>query len=307
MSAELLRQKELESLHQRQQQQRLLGSEHLGALPPGLPPDHPALRSLHDIPEGHPLREELVRRSNAMLVLRHGAATPLLTLSHQQQQQQQPGVPSTPKDTQVQSSTAVPDADSRKAPRRGPQTLLRAGDHTAGAEDKGREGEREVRDEEMKDSDSEAELYEERQDTVGAKASSKPRDRERDGGKDPGSKGACDGAKETAEGSGRLSAPCSSAGTESPSHHLFTPGLGKADIKYHLPPGFMPPLPALHAQSLPFGFPYANPYFHTGEILAQTLKREAARRHVKAISMTVCACLQCGDFSLSGALPLTSV
>ncbi|XP_044208284.1 sterile alpha motif domain-containing protein 11 isoform X2 [Thunnus albacares] len=264
MSAELLRQKELESLHQRQQQhQRLLGSDPLGALPPGLPSDHPALRSLHDIPEGHPLREELARRSNAMLVLRHGAATPLLTLNHQQQQ---PGAPSTPKDTQAQSSTAGLDAESRKAPIRGPQTQLRAGDHTRGREDRGREGDREGQDEEMKDSDSETEMCEERRESVSAKSSSKPRDRERNGGKETGSKGECDSAKETGESSGRLSAPCSSAGTESPSRHLFTSGLGKADIKYHLPPGFMPPLPALHAQSLPFGFPYANPYFHTASM-----------------------------------------
>ncbi|KAM7404576.1 hypothetical protein PAMP_011913 [Pampus punctatissimus] len=264
MSAELLRQKELENLHQRQQQhQRLLGSDPLGALPPGLPSDHPALRSLHDIPEGHPLREELARRSNAMLVLRHGAATPLLTLNHQQQQ---PGMPSTPKDTQAQSSTAGIDAESRKAPRRVLQTQLRAGDHTRGREDRGREGDREGQDEEMKDSDSETEMCEERRESVGAKSSSKPRNRERDRGKETGSKGECDSAKETGESSGRLSAACSSAGTESPSRHLFTSGLGKADVKYHLPPGFMPPLPALHAQSLPFGFPYANPYFHTGSM-----------------------------------------
>ncbi|XP_071332046.1 sterile alpha motif domain-containing protein 11 isoform X2 [Trachinotus anak] len=262
MSAELLRQKELESLHQRQQQ-RLLGSDPLGALPPSLPPDHPALRSLHDIPEGHPLREELARRSNAMLVLRHGAATPLLTLNHQQQQ---PGASSTPKDTQAQSSTAGPDAESRKALRRGPQIQLRAGDHTGGREDRGREVDREMQDEEMKDSDSETEMCTERQEGIGAKPTRKPRDRERDGGKETGSKGVCDSAKETGECSGRLSAPCSSAGTESPSRHLFTPGLGKADVKYHLPPGLMPPLPALHAQSFPFGFPYANPYFHTGSV-----------------------------------------
>ncbi|CAK6951303.1 sterile alpha motif domain-containing protein 11 isoform X2 [Scomber scombrus] len=265
MSAELLRQKELESLHQRQQQhQRLLGSDTLGVLPPGLPSDHPALRSLHDIPEGHPLREELARRSNAMLVLRHGAATPLLTLNHHQQQQ--PGAPSTPKDTQAQSSTSGLDAESRKAPLRGPQTHLRAVDHTRGREDRGREGDREGQDEEMKDSDSETEMCEERRESVVAKSSSKPRDRERHGGKESSSKRECDSAKETGESSGRLSAPCSSAGTESPSRHLFTSGLGKADIKYHLPPGFMPPLPALHAQSLPFGFPYANPYFHTGSM-----------------------------------------
>ncbi|XP_034733883.1 sterile alpha motif domain-containing protein 11 isoform X4 [Etheostoma cragini] len=264
MSAELLRQKELESLHQRQQQQRLLGSDTLGALPSGLPPDHPALRSLHDIPEGHPLREELARRSNAMLVLRHGAATPLLTLNHHQHQQ--PGPPSTPKETQAQRSTAVPDAESRKAPGRAPQTQLHAGDPRGGREDRGREGDREVQDEEMKDSDSETEMCEERQDSVGVKSSSKPRDREKDSGKETCSKGVCDSAKETGESSGRLSAACSSAGTESPSHHLFTPGLGKADVKYHLPPGFMPPLPALHTQSLPIGFPYANPYFHTGSV-----------------------------------------
>ncbi|XP_040009061.1 sterile alpha motif domain-containing protein 11 isoform X2 [Xiphias gladius] len=264
MSAELLRQKELENLHQRQQQQqRLLGSDPLGALPPGLPPDHPALRSLHDIPEGHPLREELARRSNAMLVLRHGAATPLLTLNHHQQQ---PGASSTPKDTQAQSSTAGPDAESRKAPRRVHQIQLRDGDHTGGRVDRGREGDREVQDEEMKDSDSDTEMYAERQEGIGAKSTSKPRDRERDRGKESGSKGVCDSAKEAGESSGRLSAPCSSAGTESPSRHLFTPGLGKADVKYHLPPGFMPPLPALHAQSFPFGFPYANPYFHTGSV-----------------------------------------
>ncbi|XP_060931257.1 sterile alpha motif domain-containing protein 11 isoform X2 [Limanda limanda] len=262
MSAELLRQKELESLHHRQQQQqRLLGSDSLRALPHGLPLDHPALRSLHDIPEGHPLREELARRSNAMLVLRHGAGTPLLALSHQQHQ---PGASSTPKDTQAQSSAAGPDADSRKALRRGPQIQFRAGDHTGGREDRGREGDRE--DEEMRDSDSETEMYTERQESVAAKSMSKPRDRERDGGKDTGSRGACDSAKEPRESSGRLSAPCSSAGTESPSRHLFTPGLGKADVKYHLPPGFMPPLPALHGQSFPFGFPYANPYFHTGSV-----------------------------------------
>ncbi|XP_076019599.1 sterile alpha motif domain-containing protein 11 isoform X2 [Genypterus blacodes] len=265
MSAELLRQKELENLHHRQQQQRLLGSDLLAGLPHGLPHDHPALRSLHDIPEGHPLREELARRSNAMLVLRHGAGAPLLALNHHQQQQ--PGASSTSKDAQAQSSTAGPDTESRKAARRGPQAQLRAGDHTGSREDRGREADREGQDEEMKDSDSETEMSEERQEGPGAKASNKPRDRERDGGKEGGSsKGPCDSAKETGESSGRLSAPCSSADTESPSRHLFTPGLAKGDIKYHLPPGFMPPLPALHAQSLPFGFPYANPYFHTGSM-----------------------------------------
>ncbi|XP_040048150.1 sterile alpha motif domain-containing protein 11 isoform X4 [Gasterosteus aculeatus] len=264
MSAELLRQKELESLHQRQQQQqRLLGSEPLGALPPGLPPDHPALRSLHDIPEGHPLREELVRRSNAMMVLRHGAATPLLSLSHHQHQQ--PGPPSGPKDNQAHRPAAGPDAEFRKAPRRAPQAQHHAGDHAEGREDRGRLGDREAHDEEMKDSDSDTETCEERQDGVAAKPSSKARQRER-GVIESAGTAVCDAVKETGESSGRLSVPCSSTGTESPGRHLFTPGLGKGDVKYHLPPGFMPPLPALHAQSLPFGFPYANPYFHTGSV-----------------------------------------
>ncbi|XP_043978421.1 sterile alpha motif domain-containing protein 11 isoform X2 [Gambusia affinis] len=265
MSAELLRQKELENLHQQQQQQqRLLGSDPLGALPPGLPPDHPALRSLHDIPEGHPLREELLRRSNAMLVLRHGAATPLLTLN-QQQQQQQPGASSTPKDTQAQSSVVGPGAESRKVNRREAQKELRAGDHRGGRDDGGREGDMEVNDEEMKDSDSETEMSEERQEGLVSKPTSKPRDRERSRGKEAGSKAGCESAKETGGRSGRLSAS-SSADTESPSRNLFTPGLGKADLKYHLPPGFIPPLPALHAQSLPFGFPYASPYFPAGSL-----------------------------------------
>ncbi|XP_008317038.1 sterile alpha motif domain-containing protein 11 isoform X2 [Cynoglossus semilaevis] len=275
MSAELLRQKELENLHQRQQQQqRLLGSDSLGALPPGLPSDHPALRSLHEIPEGHPLREELVRRSNAMLVLRHGATAPLLTLNHhqqqQQQQQQQPGTSSTLKDSLAQNSTAETEAESRKHLRRGPQMELRAGHHTREREGRGRDGDRDrdrdLQDEEMKDSDSETEMCSERQESMSARSTSKPRDRETDGGKETGSKGVCDTAKEPGESSDRLSAPCSSAGTESPSRHLFTPGLSKADVKYHLPPGFGPPLPGLHTQPFPFGFPYINPYFHTGSV-----------------------------------------
>lgn len=277
MSAELLRQKELESLHQRQQQHRLLSSDHLGALPPSLPPDHPALRSLHDSPEGHLLREELARRSNAMLVLRHGAATPLLALNHQQQQ---PGASSASKDTQAQSSMTGHDAESRKVPHRSSKTQQRTGGHPERRE-------REMLDEEMKDSDSDSEMCEERQERVSATSSSRPRDRE--GGKEAGSKGGCDSAKEGGEGSGRLSAPCSSAGTESPSHHLLT-GLSKTDVKYHLPPGFMPPLPALHAQTLPFGFPYANPYFHTGETQTHTHihAHMAVSRHVKPISGALC-------------------
>ncbi|XP_067095207.1 sterile alpha motif domain-containing protein 11 [Osmerus mordax] len=262
MSAELLRHKELENLH-RQQQQRLLGSDSLAGLPPGIPPDHPALRSLHDIPEGHPLREELSRRSNAMLVLRHGSNAPLLALNHQATPRA-----ATPKDSQEQSSASGP--SSRKGNRKGPQTQLRSGAHQAAdhrgslGEGREREGDTEGQDEEMKDSDSETEAGEERHEGSAAKASDRLH-RDRDGcpGKEAGGKGACEGAKEAGEGSGRLSAPCSSVGAESPSHHIFTPGLGKSDVKYHLPPGALPHLPALHGQTLPFGFPYANPYFHT--------------------------------------------
>lgn len=267
MSAELLRQKELENLHQQQHQQhRLLGSDPLGAMPPGLPPDHPALRSLHDIPEGHPLREELARRTNAMLVLRHAAATPLLTLNQQQQQQQQqPGASSTPKDPQAQSSTAAPGPESKKVHRREPQTQLRVASYRGGREDAGSVGDMEVHDEDMRDSDSETETCEERRE----QPSSKLRDAELTRSKETGNKVCSEANKEAAESSGRLSAPCSSVDTESPSRNIFTPGLGKADLKYHLPPGFMPPLHALHAQTLPFGFPYASPYFHAGERLTQ--------------------------------------
>ncbi|NXF26630.1 SAM11 protein, partial [Rhodinocichla rosea] len=76
MSAELIRQKELENLHR----QRLLAADPL-SLHPGLPPDHPALRSVHDVPEGQALRDELSRR-NAMLVLRHNNAPLLQGCSH---------------------------------------------------------------------------------------------------------------------------------------------------------------------------------------------------------------------------------
>ncbi|XP_077401858.1 sterile alpha motif domain-containing protein 11 isoform X1 [Vanacampus margaritifer] len=243
MSAELLRQKELESLHQRQQ---LLSSDPLIGLPAGLPPDHPALRSLQDIPEGHPLREELARCSNAMLVLRHGATAPLLGANQQQQ-------PKTSSTHQAQSSTIGSDAESRKALRRGPPSELRAGHRKRRREDRGSEGD----DEDMKDSDSETETCDERREDAGAKSRSKHKDR---------SSRERDGAREGRDGSGRLTAPCSSAGSDSPGRHLFTSALGKSDVKLQLPPGFVPPLPALQGQSLPFGFPYINPYFHMGSV-----------------------------------------
>ncbi|XP_061657702.1 sterile alpha motif domain-containing protein 11 isoform X2 [Syngnathoides biaculeatus] len=254
MSAELLRQKELESLHQRQQQQ-LLSSDPLAALPAGLPSDHPALRSLQDIPEGHPLREELARRSNAMMVLRHGATAPLLSVN----QQQQPKTSSTHKDGQAQSAAAGSDADSRKALRRGPQTELRTGHHKRRREDRGSEED----EEDIKDSDSETEPCDERREAAGAKSRSKHKDR---GTREKDAKGACHGAKESRESSDRLDAHYGSLGTDSPSRHLFTSVLGKADVKLQLPSGFVPPLPALQGQSLPFGFPYINPYFHMGSV-----------------------------------------
>ncbi|KAK7878571.1 hypothetical protein WMY93_030407 [Mugilogobius chulae] len=224
MSAELLRQKELENL---QRQQRLLA----------LPADHPALRNIQDLPEGHPLREELARRTNAMLVLRHGANTPFLSLN-----QQTPSGASTPKHSHGHSSATG--ADSRKCPSRSSD---------------GPPGPRDHRDE---DSDSETDTFENKPEGTGAKSSSKFQDRESREGKE-GTKELCIRAKDSTESSGRNSAPCSSSETESPSR-LVTAGQAKADVKYHLPPGFMPPLPALHGQSFPFGFPYTNPYFHSG-------------------------------------------
>ncbi|MBN3314423.1 SAM11 protein, partial [Atractosteus spatula] len=137
MSAELLRQKELENLHR----QRLMADPL--ALHPGLPPDHPALRSLHDIPEGHPLREELTRR-NAMLVLRH-SSTPLLSLGHQ-------GPP---------GSTPPKEAGARKSSRKGghhrsdPQGPPEAKDPLG--DGRARDGSADGQDEEMKDSESDAE------------------------------------------------------------------------------------------------------------------------------------------------------
>ncbi|CAB1336836.1 unnamed protein product, partial [Coregonus sp. 'balchen'] len=251
MSAELLRHKELESLHR---QQRVLGNSDPLGLAHGLPLDHPALRSLHHLPEGHPIHEELSRRQNAMLVLRH-TNTPLLSLNHHG-----PSGDTTPKNTQGQSSGAQ--AGSRKGgSRKGPQQP-RGGEHQE-RECRGREGDADGHNDEMKDSDSETEMGEDRHQGLGGKAN-EGHGLHRDRGKESSRKGGCDGAKEAGEGSGRLSAPCSSADADSPpSHHLFTPGLSKSDVKYHFPPSAMPPLQGLHGQSLPFGFPYTSPYFHT--------------------------------------------
>uniref|UniRef100_A0A8C6TXQ0 Sterile alpha motif domain containing 11 n=1 Tax=Neogobius melanostomus TaxID=47308 RepID=A0A8C6TXQ0_9GOBI len=208
MSAELLRQKELENL---QRQQRLLGSE-------------------ADLPDGHPLREELARRTNAMLLLRHGTA-PILSLN----QQPQSGA-STPRNSPGHGSATGSNTLKCPSPR--------VRDH---------------RDEDMSDSDSET--YEDKE-GAGSTSSSKPQDRVREEDKDDNRR-RCDRTKDNTESSGRNSVPCSSTETDSPSR-AFTAGHAKTEVKYHMPPGFMPPLPALHGQSFPFGFPYASPYFHTG-------------------------------------------
>ncbi|ROI15766.1 Sterile alpha motif domain-containing protein 11 [Anabarilius grahami] len=240
MSAELLRQKELENLHR----QRLL-ADPLG-LHPGLPAEHPALRSLQEIPEGHPLREELNRR-NAMLVLRHNN-TPLLSLNHQG----------------AAAGTSSKDLSNRKSLRKGGH--LRGDQQGGSSETKemlsegcARDGETEGQDEDMKDSEIDAEVGEDRPERF-SKADGHGLGSEVCQGKDVTK--SSETVKELGEGSGRLSAPCSSIGQESPTHHLFTSGLSKSEAKY-LPPG-IPPLPTLPGQTLPFTFPYTSPYFHTG-------------------------------------------
>ncbi|XP_077471573.1 sterile alpha motif domain-containing protein 11 isoform X2 [Stigmatopora argus] len=212
MSAELLRQKELENLHQ----QQLLSSDTLGA---GLPSDHPALRSLQDVTEAHPLRHAM-------------AAAPF------------PATPSARREGRSSS-----DGESGKAPRRGPPTEPRAGHRKRRREDRGSEGD----EEDAKDSDSEGERRL-------AKSRSKRKDRrgrERDG------RGLGDGAKENREGSGPVGGACALA---PPPLHLLNSTMGKSDVKIQIPPGFLPPMPALQGQSLPFGFPYINPYLHMGSV-----------------------------------------
>nr|XP_015192472.1 PREDICTED: sterile alpha motif domain-containing protein 11 isoform X2 [Lepisosteus oculatus] len=250
MSAELLRQKELENLHR----QRLMADPL--ALHPGLPPDHPALRSLHDIPEGHPLREELTRR-NAMLVLRHNS-TPLLSLGHQ-------GAP---------GSTPPKEAGARKSSRKGghhrsdPQGPPEAKDPLG--DGRARDGSADGQDEEMKDSESDAEVAEDRAEGL-PKPDGTPLTSDLGPGKDAAKP--CDSGKEPSDVSGRQSAPCGSLGPESPSHHPFAPGINKSEAKY-LPPGAAPPLPP---QPLPFGFPYtAGPYFHAGAMGGLFLDGEEA-------------------------------
>ncbi|XP_075577698.1 sterile alpha motif domain-containing protein 11 [Pelecanus crispus] len=233
MSAEIIRQKELENLHR----QRLLAGDPL-SLHPGLPPDHPALRNVHDIPEGHPLREELSRR-NAMLVLRHNN-TPLLSLN--------PSVPSSATPPKEQ-----PRRGSRKSAhhRAEPQGLSEAKEL---AEPRARDGVPDCNDEEMKDSESDADVSDEKPESLKAESSGSAAELKecKETGK------VCEGAKELGEAAAGQNAPCSSSSAESPSH-LLGPGINKNEVKY-LPPASIPP-----PQPLPFGFPYTmSPYFHAG-------------------------------------------
>lgn len=222
MSAELLRQKELENL----QRQRLL-AEPL-ALHPGLPAEHPALRSLHEMPD------DVVRR-NAMLLLRHSGA-PLLSLGQG-----------------ATMSSAF--KESRKNSKKGGSS--RTDESSRSRESTG------GHDGDMKDSDSEsdAEAPEERPEGP-SKADGHSLNSEVCQSKDTAK--ASEAPKELGESSGRLGGPCSSVAPESPGHHLFTPGLSKSEAKY-LPPGTLPPFPLLPGQTLPFGFPYTSPYFQAGE------------------------------------------
>uniref|UniRef100_UPI00398F0BA9 sterile alpha motif domain-containing protein 11 isoform X2 n=1 Tax=Pristiophorus japonicus TaxID=55135 RepID=UPI00398F0BA9 len=231
MSAELLRQKEFENMHR----QRILGADPL-SLHPGLPPDHPALRSIHDIPEGHPLREELSRR-NAMLVLRHNTA-PLLSLNHAlpgSAPQKEPGRKGARKmahhRTEMQCASEVKDH---------PEARVR--DCVA-----------ECNDEEMKDSESDPERGDEKPENLKTEVLSSAHElKECKETIRP-----CESIKEIHEAAVIQNAPCVS---DSPSHLL---GSTIIESKAKYLPAAPPPLP----QPLPFGFPYtANPYFHTGSI-----------------------------------------
>ncbi|XP_051962325.1 sterile alpha motif domain-containing protein 11-like isoform X1 [Xyrauchen texanus] len=277
MSAELLRQKELENLHR----QRLLGDP-LG-LHPGLPTEHPALRSLQEIPEGHPLREELNRR-NAMLVLRHNN-TPLLSLNYQ-----------------GAAGTSSKDLSNRKSLRKGGP--LRGDQQGGSSENKEFEGctrdeDNEGQDEDMKDSENDAEVEDRPERT--SKVDGHGLSSEVCQGKDMTK--SSEGAKELGEGSGRLSVPCSSTEQESPTHHIFTSGLSKSEAKY-LPPGTIPTLPTLPGQTLPFTFPYTSPYFHTGAMGGLFVDGEEAgaaedisKWSVEEVCSFISSLAGCGDYT----------
>ncbi|XP_078413978.1 sterile alpha motif domain-containing protein 11 isoform X4 [Cetorhinus maximus] len=234
MSAELLRQKEFENMHR----QRILGADPL-SLHSALPPDHPALRSIHDVPEGHPLREEISRR-NAMLVLRHNTA-PLLSLNH--------AVP----------GSAPPKEPGRKGARKMAhhrtemQCASEVKDHP---EARGRDGGAECNDEEMKDSESDPEGSDDKPENLKTEVVSSVHELK----ECKESIKSCESIKEIHEAAVAQNPPCVSTGSDSPSH-LLGSGINESKAKY------LPSAPAPLPQPLPFGFPYtANPYFHTGSI-----------------------------------------
>ncbi|XP_048471128.1 sterile alpha motif domain-containing protein 11 isoform X5 [Rhincodon typus] len=234
MSAELLRQKEFENMHR----QRILGADPL-SLHSSLPPDHPALRSIHDVPEGHPLREEISRR-NAMLVLRHNTA-PLLSLNH--------AVP----------GNAPPKEPGRKGTRKVAHHRTEAqcvGEVKDHLETRVRDGSADCNDEEMKDSESDPEAGDDKPENLKTEVIGSVHELKecKENVK------SCENIKEMHEASTAQNPPCVSVGSDSPSH-LLGSGIAENKAKY------LPSAPAPLPQPLPFGFPYtANPYFHTGSI-----------------------------------------
>ncbi|XP_078094855.1 sterile alpha motif domain-containing protein 11 isoform X2 [Mustelus asterias] len=232
MSAELLRQKEFENMHR----QRILGADHL-SLHSGLPPDHPALRSIHDVPEGHPLRDEISRR-NAMLVLRHNTA-PLLSLNHAAPG----GVP--PKEPGRKGARKMAHHRTEM------QCVSEVKDH---AEIRVRDGSGECNDEEMKDSESDPEGGDDKPENLKTLVVGSVHELK----ECKESIKSCESIKEMHEASVTQNPPCISTCSDSPSH-LLGSGINESKVKY------LPSAPAPLPQPLPFGFPYtANPYFHTG-------------------------------------------
>ncbi|XP_030077901.1 sterile alpha motif domain-containing protein 11 isoform X3 [Microcaecilia unicolor] len=228
-AAEIIRQKELENLHRH----RLLSAEPL-TLHPSLPPDHPALRSIHDIPEGQSLREELSRR-NAMLVLRH-STTPLLSLNHQVVPTATP-----PKEPGTERRRGT-----RKSTQTQAETLNNPSETKEPVEVRGRDGATDCIEEETKDSESDGDTNEEKAES--SSSATEPKENKE-------KVKACEGNKELTELPSSQSMPCSS-----PSH-LLGPGISKNEMKY-VPPGSLPA-----PQPLPFAFPYTvSPYFHTGTV-----------------------------------------
>uniref|UniRef100_A0A3B3STN6 Sterile alpha motif domain containing 11 n=1 Tax=Paramormyrops kingsleyae TaxID=1676925 RepID=A0A3B3STN6_9TELE len=230
---ELLRKQNLARLEMSAelQRQRLL-VDTLG-LPPGLPTDHPALRSLQDLPEGHPLREELSRRG-AMLVLRHSTA-PLLSFGHQG----------------AVSCTATGDPGPRKNLRKGVSGDQAGESKEVLAGGWLKDGDADGLADAARDSESETEASEDkpafdrhapRAQLASAREAAKP----------------SLGGREQGAAPAQLSASGSAAEPSSPSHPLFTLGIGKNEAKY-LPATVVPPLP-----TLPTLFPYTSPYLHTG-------------------------------------------